>query len=458
MSDQISEKTGIKTSNKKKRIIIGVIVGIIVLFGAVAAVILHFIFLPQVQVVDAFVNTMSTAKESEIDKKYGGYDMIGGVFHGNYDFEVEDENLQVGVRRSKDDHQFLLFADVDLVDADKVGIDVQFYVDDETSVLYAFDKSIQIDYADDIEDKISNSVFSLIGLNLENLQTGAGIYVDLMEALAGTAEKDSNVFDRLFERTKDVFLGLESEKLDKETFVVNGKNVRCQVYQITFNAKDMAEYIEDCYEISFSTGEKINDIVESVTGYTLDELFDIANDEAEQMRDLHLYFAVNSKQQLVSIYCENVTDKQIDMELNFLGGDYLCDEVEFHMQDAAGNEVFVRKDDISKGDSLAMEYTYKKRTADGDVQERTFTYFFENDEIRVETDLFGEEGVQVYSLKITGYEKGKYIELQNDAGMIYYIGTEVKDIQNPVQKENLNLFDTNIIRVYSFFSDFLGNE
>lgn len=434
---------------KKKGIIITVIV-FAALLGT-AAVILHFLFLPQVQVVDAMVNTLSTARESGIDRQYGGYDMLSGIIDGNYDFEVNYGDSRLGVRRNKGQQRFLMFADMEI--SDTLSLDAQFYVDAETSVLAAKDRSIRIDYADHMAETMPDFLKLLSDIAPEDWKTGAGIYVDLMEALSGTAEKDSNVFERLYERTKDVFLGLESERLDKELFTVNGKKVRCQVYQIVFNAKDLAEYIQDCYEISFSTGERINGIVEAVSGYTLDELFEMADNEAEQMQDLYLYFAVNHKGQLVSIYGEDLTEDQLDIELNFLGGDYLCDEVEFHMQDAAGNEITVRKDDISVDGSPAMEYTYTNRTAEGEVQEKSLTYTFEDDTVSVRIDD-GEKPV-LYSMDITGYEKGRYIELQNETGVVYYFGTEVKDIENPERNENLNLLDMDIISAYSFFSDLL---
>lgn len=434
---------------KKKGIIITVIV-FAALLGT-AAVILHFLFLPQVQVVDAMVNTLSTARESGIDRQYGGYDMLSGIIDGNYDFEVNYGDSRLGVRRNKEQQRFLMFADMEI--SDTLSLDAQFYVDAETSVLAAKDRSIRIDYADHMAETMPDFLKLLSDIAPEDWKTGAGIYVDLMEALSGTAEKDSNVFERLYERTKDVFLGLESERLDKELFTVNGKKVRCQVYQIVFNAKDLAEYIQDCYEISFSTGERINGIVEAVSGYTLDELFEMADNEAEQMQDLYLYFAVNHKGQLVSIYGEDLTEDQLDIELNFLGGDYLCDEVEFHMQDAAGNEITVRKDDISVDGSPAMEYTYTNRTAEGEMQEKSLTYTFEDDTVSVRIDD-GEKPV-LYSMDITGYEKGRYIELQNETGVVYYFGTEVKDIENPERNENLNLLDMDIISAYSFFSDLL---
>lgn len=441
---------------KKKRILIGAGCGVFVILIIVAAIILHFVFLPQVQVVDAMVNTLSTTKQSEIDKKYGGYDIFFGVAGGNYDCMVSYEDMNFGIQRNKETHQFLGYSNLAVMDRQEFLL--QFYVDSETSVLAYNDSSIQVDYTNDMEEKVTSSILSVLGFDQEDLQTGTRVYIDLMEALAGTAERDTNIFDQLFERTKDLFLNLESERCDKKTFTINGKDEKCQVYRITFNAKDLAEYIQDCYDISFSTGERMNQLVQSITGYDLDELFALANEEAEKMQDLDLYFAVNDDDQLVSIYGSNITEDNIDIELNFLGGSYLCDEVEFHLKDDTGREITFYRDDISDGNQLAVEYTFTITGSDGITTEHEFTYTFEDNKVSVATDLFGTEGVQIYTADITSYEKGKYIEITGNNGTSFYIGTAVRDIECPIGSENLNLLDADILTASEFIKSFMGDE
>lgn len=453
-----------KNMKHKKGFIIGIICGIILVLGIAAAIIIHFIFLPQIQVVDALRNTLATAGESAIDKKYGGYAMAQEMLSGTYDVEVSYGDAATGVRRNKSQRKFQVFADLTVDEIFGVSLESiidssfslkgQFYVDAETSILQLGDKNIKLDYADHMTERVENSFLGTINLGGNAIVSASEVYVELMEALSGTASA-SNTFDRLYERTLDIFLDLESEKLDKETFKVNGKDVKCQVYQITFNAEDLAVYVEDCYNISFTTGEKVNELVKLATGYTVDELFDLAEEKAGEMQELDVYFAVNSKDQLVSIYCKNVTDKNINISLDFLGGDYLCDEVEFKWSDEEGNGMTIVKDDISNGNKLAVKYDYTYYDSNGIIEETTIKYIFEDDQIILEQTT-GED-VDTYTMDILSYEKGKYIEVAK-GDYVIYIGCETKEIEVPEGKDTLNLLDAGIMDAYSFFKDFLPGD
>ncbi|MGN0394401.1 MAG: zinc ribbon domain-containing protein [Coprococcus sp.] len=467
-----TEKKDIKKKwTKKKKIITGIIIAVALAVVVLAAVVLRFLLLPQTQVVTAFANTMYTATESGINKKYGGYDMAFSMALGNYDVELvqnTDDNVKLtqGVRRNKSENDFLTFCEYEDKN-EEVQEKLSVYADKNTSVIgysgsmlgelvqgdsYSEQKefSIQIDYADDMETKLGNSFISQIGLDKETIHTISKIYVDLMEAATGTAQAD-NVVDGLYTRTKDYFLNLESEKCDKQTFTINGKETKCRVYKIVFDAKDTAEYIEDCYNMSCKTGEKVDEFLEKITGYTLQELFDEINEKADSLENLDVYFAVNNKQQLVSIYCKNVSENNINMELNFYGGEYLCDNVEFKYSDDTGKELVITKDDISKGDRLEVEYTCNYREDKTSEKENVkLSYAFENDQIYVACE--DESGREESTAKITDYKKGKYIELEmEDASM--YIGSQVKEISMPEYKNTLNLLDSDMMTVYSFFSD-----
>ena len=454
-----------KKARKKKGFIIGIICGIILALGIAAAAILYIIFLPQVQVVDALTNTLSTAGESAIDQKYGGYAMTMEMLSGTYDIEVSYGDASSGIRRDKSENKFQVFADLTVDEIFGISLESiinssfslkgQFYVDSDTSVLLVGDKSIRLDYADHMTEKVENSFLGTLDIGGNTVVSAAEVYVELMEALSGTA-RSGNTFNELYERTLDIFLGLESEKLDKETFTINGKDVICQVYQITFNAEDLAVYVEDCYNISFTTGEKIDSLVELITGYSVDGLFDLAEEKAGEMQDLDVYFAVNSKQQLVSIYCKNVTDKDIDISLDFLGGDYLCDEVEFKWSDADGNGMTIVKDDISNGNRLSVEYEYTYYDRDGVIDEATLQYTFEDDQIILEQTSGDNE--HTYTLDILSYEKGQYIEVAKGDYTVY-LGCKTKDIENPEGDDTLNLLDAGILDAYSFLKDFWpGND
>lgn len=455
-----ADKTKKKWSRKKKTVTGIIIAGILVVAIAIV-VCVRFLFMPQVQVVEAFVNTMSTAAESGINKKYGGYDMAYSMLKGNYDVEFtynleNDKYLTECVRRSKAENKFLAYMELGNIEE---GIDlpgqVSLYADKETSIIGYSDKgegnfAVQIDYADNMEEKLNNSLLSMAGIDKETMHTISKVYVDLMEALTGTAGK-TNTFDGVYIRTKDFFLDLEAEKYDKAEFVVNGKDVKCQIYHIIFDAKDVAEYVQDCYDISFSTGEKVDELLKKLTGYTKDELFDAIEEKAASMEDLDVYFAVNKKKQLVSIYCENVSKDNINMEINFYGGDYLCDEIEFKYSDDNGKEILITKDDISEKDRLEIVYTcsYKEDRASS-AEEMTLSYAFEGDNFYFSSEGKGEK--KELSAKVTDCKKGRYIELTAENGMAY-IGTEIKEIDKPEYKNQLDFLDADALSAYSFFSD-----
>lgn len=454
-----TDKTKKKWSRKKKAVT-GIIIAAVFVVAIVIVIFVRFLFLPQVQVVEAFINTMSTAAESGINKKYGGYDMAFSMLKGNYDVEFT-YNLENGqyltecVRRSKTENKFLAYMELENSEEGK-GLpgQVSLYADKETSIIGYSDKkesefAVQIDYADNMEERLNNSWLSMTGVDKETMHTIAKVYADLMEALTGTAGK-TNTFDGLYIRTKEFFLNLEAEKYDKADFVVNGKDVKCQIYHIIFDAKDVAEYVQDCYNISFSTGEKVDEVLKELTGYTMEELFDAIEEKTDSMEDLDVYFAVNKKKQLVSIYCENVSKDNINMEINFYGGDYLCDEIEFKYSDDNGKEILITKDDISTKDRLEIVYTcsYKEDRASS-AQEMTLSYAFEGDHFYLSCEGKGEK--KELSAKITDCKKGRYIELTLEKGMAY-IGTEIKEIDKPEYKNLLNFLDADALSAYSFFS------
>lgn len=452
-------KTERRKWSKKRKAVTGIIAATILAVAIVVFILVRFLFLPQVQVVEAFINTMSTASESGINEKYGGYDMAFSMLKGNYDVEFtynleDDKYLTECIRRSKTENKFQTYMEFENSEDGKSLIErVSLYADKETSIIGYSDKgesefAVQIDYADNMEEKLNNSLLSMTGMDKETMHTIAKVYVDLMEALTGTAGK-TNTFDGIYIRTKDFFLKLEAEKYGKDTFHVNGKDVKCQVYHIIFDAQDVANYVQDCYNISFSTGEKVDEILKELTGYTMEELFDAIDEKTASMEDLDVYFAVNRKKQLVKIYCENVSKDNINMEINFYGGDYLCDEIEFRYSDDNGKELIITKDDISEGDRLEIVYTcsYKKdRTSS--AQEMSLSYAFENDIFYLSCEGKGEK--KELSAKITDCKKGKYIEFED--GMAY-IGTEIKEINKPEYKNQLNFLDADALSAYSFFSD-----
>ncbi len=454
-------KTERKKWSKKRKVVTGVIIASILAVAIVVIILVRFLFTPQIQVVEAFINTMSTASESGINKKYGGYDMAFSMLKGNYDVEFT-YNLEDGgyltecIRRNKAENKFQAYMEHANVENGKSLIDMAaLYVDKETSIIGYSDKgerefAVQVDYVDNMEEKLNNSLLSLTGIDKETMHTIAKVYVDFMEALIGTGGK-TNTFDGIYIRTKEFFLNLEAEKYNKDTFTVNGKDVKCQIYHIIFDAKDVADYVQDCYNISVSTGEKVDEILEELTGYTMEELFIAIDEKTASMEDLDVYFAVNRKKQLVSIYCENVSKDNINMEINFYGGDYLCDEVEFKYSDDNGKELIISKDDVSEGDRLEIVYncSYKKdRTSS--AQEMTLSYAFENDNFYLSYE--GKEKKKVLSAKITDCKKGKYIAFELEEGMAY-IGTEVKEINKPEYKNLLNFLDADVLSAYSFFSD-----
>lgn len=410
-----------KKKSVKKRVLITVLSIFALLIVSAAVLLIRFFLMPQVRVATAFANTLSTAGESGINQKYGGYDLAYSMMKGNFDVELisddEDRYVNGSIRRNKDENKFYTYVSYENKKKDTSKKELSLYADADTSIIGCEGigrkpYNMEIDY---------NSAF-FVGKKAKS-------YKQLMQALTGTAEEEENSFSNLYKETIDLVLNLESERCGKKYFNIGGKEIKCKVYRIAFNANDIATYVQDCYNISADTGKEADKLIEKLTGHDMEELFEIINDKTKSMEDLDVYFAVNSKNQLVSLYCKDVSDKKINFEINFYGSDYLCANMEIKYSDKTGREISIVKEDISSDNRLEIRYscTYIKKAGSPEINS-VLSYAFESG--RFYCNYGRKDNIKGFEAAITGYNKGEYIELKSDNNYVY-IGAKVRDIIKP---------------------------
>ena len=135
------------TKNSKKIIkkLIGVVAAVIVLMAAVVAIILfHFIRKPQVKLVESMTKTVSSSQKSDLNSRYGTYDICQSMIKGNTNFSFEDtsdetdgKTVQIELLRSAADQKFFAQTSID----DK---SFKLFVNKKTSLIYIDDMAGRI--------------------------------------------------------------------------------------------------------------------------------------------------------------------------------------------------------------------------------------------------------------------------------------------------------------------------
>lgn len=454
-----------KKSRKVIKKIIGIIAAVIILMAAVVAIILfHFLRKPQVKLVEAMSKTISSARNSELNKKYGTYDMGQKMIKGDMNFSFEDtggetgdKTVQIELKRSAESHKFLAETAID----DK---SFKLFVNKKTSLIYIDNMAVRINYADNLITNMSNSsVTSFLGLDNETVYAFGSAYESCMR-LAANNYLDKNGKDinsDVIEKTLKYFLNMEGSYEGTKNFTVGDKSEKCKLYSVVFDVNDFYDYLDECFG---SHELDLQDVYESLSKYmpdieTIDNTAVMVHDIKQFVDDIlngkniTFYFAINRDNELVTLYADDISDQNVSFYLNFYGNKYIAESYELSVNtDGEDKRSFVfSKTDMTDGDGTGVSYR-ANISSDGVLDDISggLDVIFSGDMAEINLKI-GDAGIDKRA-SIVKHEKGNSLDFEwkeNGEGILH-IGCDTDDISKPEYSESIDLFDTDIISVYKF--------
>ena len=462
-----------KKSRKVIKKIIGIIAAVIILMAAVVAIILfHFLRKPQVKLVEAMSKTISSAQNSEMNKKYGTYDMGQKMIKGDMNFSFEDtggetgdKTVQIELKRSAENHKFLAETAID----DK---SFKLFVNKKTSLIYIDDMAVRIHYADNLITNMSNSpVTSFLGLDNETVYAFGSAYESCMR-LAANNYLDKNGKDinsDVIEKTLKYFLNMEGSYEGNKNFTVGDRSEKCKLYSVVFDVNDFYDYLDECFG---SHELDLQDVYESLSKYmpdieTIDNTAVMVHDIKQFVDDIlngeniTFYFAINRDNELVTLYADDISDQKVSVHLNFNGRNYIAESYELSVNtDGEAKRSFVfSKTDMTGGDGTGVSYR-ANISSDGVLDDISggLDVIFSGDKAEINLKI-GNAGIDKYA-SITGNEQGNSLDFEwkeNGDGHLH-IGCDPDDISKPEYNESIDLFDTDIISVYKFMKKIVNGN
>lgn len=455
------------------------IVTVILLTVAVVAIILfHFMRKPQVKLVEAMANTVSSSQRSDLNKRYGTYDIMQNIVKGNLNFSFndieDDKNVDIELLRSAENHKFLAETAID-------DRSFKLYVNKKTSLIYINDMAVRIQYMDNLITNMSNSsVVSVLGLDNETVYAFGKAYESCMRLAADNyVDENGNVINSdVLEKTLKYFLDMKGSYEGRKDIIVGDKSdnkenkiEKCKVYSVVFDVDDFYNYLDDCFG---GHDIDLNEVYDSLSKYmpdieTIDNaavmVHDIKQfvDDILDGKDITFYFAINKDKELVTLYADNISDKNISVDLSFKGYDYIAGSYELSVQTSKGLFEF-SKTDVKKDDSIGVSYRADISPAIdsdsiiveniGDISAGLDVVFSgENADIDIKV---GNSEIKKEAT-LSACEKGRSMDFtwtQDEAGDIHtgglHIGSDPGDIKKPEYSESIDPFDTDIISVYKF--------
>ena len=179
-------------------------------------------------------------------------------------------------------------------------------------------------------------------------------------------------------------------------------------------------------------------------------------------RDITLYFAVNSKNELVKLYADHVSDRDMSMSLTFYGDKYTAQSYEFTVTDNSDNHLVIKKRDVSSDGETGVVFDVDISAADLMDSMKPVSI-----SASLELRLSGSDailGIQVgdavfrKNAEITGYDKGNSIDLawSGDSDGSMHIGCDSGAIEKPEYRDSLDIFDTDVISAYKFIKEIMN--
>lgn len=460
------------TKNSKKIIkkLIGVVAAVIVLMAAVVAIILfHFIRKPQVKLVESMTKTVSSSQKSDLNSRYGTYNICQSMIKGNTNFSFEDtsdetdgKTVQIELLRSAADQKFFAQTSID----DK---SFKLFVNKKTSLIYIDDMAVRIKYADNLITNMSNSpITTVLGLDNETVYTFGSAYENCMRLAANNYKEDNNIKTDVIEKTLKYFLDMQGDYEGSRDITVGDKSQKCKVYSVVFDVQDFYKYLDDC----FGTHElDLQEVYDSLSKYmpdleTIDNAAVMVHDIKQFVDDIldgdniTFYFAINRSGELVTLYADDISDRKVSVNLSFSGTDYIAQSYELSVNILGhdGRSFVFSKKDVTDGDEIGVSYRAKIDSASvsGNIEGGLDVLFWDdNAEINLK---IGNAGIKKSAL-ISGNKKGSSLDFkwnENGEGSLH-IGCDPDSIDKPEYSDSIDLFDTDIISAYKFMKKIMNN-
>lgn len=439
--------------NTKKRII-GIAVTIIVLVTAVVAIIFFRLMnKPQVKLANAMLNTVYSSKKSDMNERFGTYEMGMEMLRGSSSFRLESGNDVLSVERSAADNQFLM----ELGGSGRYKL----YANDKTSLIYVDNKAMRINYKDGLVTAMSNSpAVSLLGIDSGTVYTVGQAYENVMRFAANSFEAET-VDKNFIQTTMQYFISLDGTREGSRDVSYNGHSESCRLYSVEFDSENFCNYLDEC----FGTHEIDTDTLYSIAEKLVPEAKDIDNtrnmvhyikqfvNDILDGGDITLYFAINKKDELVSLYANDISEDGIDLSLIFYGEKYIAERYVLDISYEDGREISFDKDDIASGDAIGVSYSVSIRddSSAGDSEaeiEGGVAFEFDGDDVTLSIHI-GDIGLDKQAA-VEDFEKDKFIDIAWSDGSMH-IGCDATDIEKPDYEDSIDLFEADIFSLYGFF-------
>lgn len=253
--------------------------------------------------------------------------------------------------------------------------------------------------------------------------------IDMLdEALAMAYQGESDTSNEEFakalvEAVQNQYGSLEFEKVDKEEFEVNGKDVKCKGYAVSITEDVVVDMIDEVGEVIYDYyGDEIDDLL-AAEGLTWYDVIDEMVYGMEGMPDMDVTFYVY-KNKLASIILE-IEEYDGTAEILFLGGDYRMQNMEIVADGETVVEIEGEKDGseecivVSSQGMDLMEFCYD--TKDGlysfDIAGELYlegTIESSNKEFRLNVDELIVEGSNIGSGSISVQKGAEFTEMDGE--------------------------------------------
>ena len=374
------------------------------------------------KLVESMTKTVSSSQKSDLNSRYGTYDICQSMIKGNTNFSFEDtsdetdgKTVQIELLRSAADQKFFAQTSID----DK---SFKLFVNKKTSLIYIDDMAVRIKYADNLITNMSNSpITTVLGLDNETVYTFGSAYENCMRLAANNYKEDNNIKTDVIEKTLKYFLDMQGDYEGSRDITVGDKSQKCKVYSVVFDVQDFYKYLDDC----FGTHElDLQEVYDSLSKYmpdleTIDNAAVMVHDIKQFVDDIldgdniTFYFAINRSGELVTLYADDISDRKVSVNLSFSGTDYIAQsyELSVNIPGQDGRSFVFSKKDVTDGDEIGVSYRAKIDSArvSGNIEGGLDVLFWDdNAEINLK---IGNAGIKKSAL-ISGNKKGSSLDFK----------------------------------------------
>lgn len=252
-------------------------------------------------------------------------------------------------------------------------------------------------------------------------------YLDMMDdALAtiysGYNKEENEEFSKaVADVFKEEYKTLEFEKVDKETYEVNGKDVKCKGYETTISEDFMINVIEGIGDIVYDYyGDEIDDVL-YMDNSSWHELVDEMVYSVEGMPDLDITFYIYKNK----LACLVMDAEGSELEILFLGGDTRTQNMEINIDDetimeveggADGSEEYMT---VSSYGTDVIDISYDSKEGDYSIEIAEEIYMegiieASKKEFRMDIDELVIEGMDVGSVSIYVHQGAELLNLDDE--------------------------------------------